>query len=80
MGAWLGISARQQRLVKAGLGGGGICLVRDTQGRMREFDFLARAPNNGGTLAVPGAVAGFYDMQKAYGVLPWQRDVTPGEA
>ena len=66
--------------VAAGLGGGGVCLVRDAQGRAREFDFLARAPNSRGALAVPGAVAGFYDLQKAYGVLPWQRDVTPGEA
>src|ERR1700691_5220290 len=29
--------------VAAGLGGGGICLVRDTRGRTVEFDFLARA-------------------------------------
>ena len=66
--------------VAAGLGGGGICLVRDGQGRAREFDFLARAANSRGQLAVPGAVAGFYDLQKAYGILPWQRDLTPGEA
>ena len=46
----------------------------------REFDFLARAANSGGAYAVPGAVAGFYDLQKAYGTLPWQRDVAPGEA
>jgi len=66
--------------VAAGLGGGGICLVRDAQGRAREFDFLARAANSGGSLAVPGAVAGFADLQKAFGTLPWQRDVAPGEA
>ncbi|HWY62532.1 MAG TPA: gamma-glutamyltransferase [Rhizomicrobium sp.] len=66
--------------VAAGLGGGGICLVRDAQGRGREFDFLARAANSGGGLAVPGAVAGFADLQKAYGTLPWQRVVAPGEA
>ena len=51
--------------VAAGLGGGGICLVRDADGRTREFDFLARAANSGGAFAVPGAVAGFYDMQKS---------------
>ncbi len=66
--------------VAAGLGGGGICLVRDTRGRITEFDFLARAANSGGAYAVPGAVAGFYEMQKAFGTLPWQRDVAPAEA
>jgi gamma-glutamyltranspeptidase/glutathione hydrolase len=66
--------------VAAGLGGGGICLVRDVSGRTREFDFLARAPNSGGAFAVPGAVYGFFDLQKAYGTLPWQRVVAPGEA
>jgi gamma-glutamyltranspeptidase/glutathione hydrolase len=66
--------------VAAGLGGGGLCLVRDTQGRIREFDFLPHAANGGGTVAVPGAVAGFYDLQKTYGSLPWQRDVAAGEA
>ena len=66
--------------VAAGLGGGGICLVRDARGRTTEFDFLARAANSGGVYAVPGAVAGFYDMQKAFGTLPWQRDVAGAEA
>ena len=66
--------------VAAGLGGGGICLVRDARGRSVEFDFLARAANNGGPYAVPGAVAGFYDLQKAFGALPWQRDVASAEA
>jgi gamma-glutamyltranspeptidase/glutathione hydrolase len=66
--------------VAAGLGGGGICIVRDSQGRAREYDFLPHAANAGGAYAVPGAVAGFLDLQKAYGSLPWQRDVAPGEA
>ena len=66
--------------VAAGLGGGGICIVRDNQGVAREFDFLPHAANGGGAQAVPGAVAGFYDLQKAYGALPWQRDVAAGEA
>ena len=30
--------------VAAGLGGGGICLVRDAGGRVMEFDFLTKAP------------------------------------
>jgi len=66
--------------VAAGLGGGGICLVRDARGRTVEFDFLARTANSGGAFAVPGAVAGFYDMQKSFGTLPWQRDVAAAEA
>jgi gamma-glutamyltranspeptidase/glutathione hydrolase len=66
--------------VAAGLGGGGICLVRDARGRTAEFDFLPRAANSGGAYAVPGAVAGFYDMQKSFGTLPWQRDVAAAEA
>ena len=66
--------------VAAGLGGGGICLVRDAGGQTREFDFLPRAAAGGGAYAVPGAVAGFYDLQKAFGTLPWQRVVAAGEA
>ncbi len=66
--------------VAAGLGGGGLCIVRTSSGRAQEFDFLARAANSGGIFAVPGAVAGFVALQRAYGTLPWQRDVSPGEA
>jgi gamma-glutamyltranspeptidase/glutathione hydrolase len=66
--------------VGAGLGGGGICIARPASGPAQEFDFLARAPNSRGVLAVPGAVAGFSSLQKAFGALPWQRDVAPGEA
>jgi gamma-glutamyltranspeptidase/glutathione hydrolase len=66
--------------VAAGLGGGGICLVRDASGQVTEFDFLTRAPARQGAYAVPGAVRGFADMQKQFGQLPWQRVVAPGEA
>jgi len=66
--------------VAAGLGGGGICLVHDAQAaRTEEFDFLARDSGGGGAYAVPGNVRGFALLQSAYGVLPWQRDVAPGE-
>jgi gamma-glutamyltranspeptidase/glutathione hydrolase len=64
----------------AGVGGGGICLARSASGQVQEFDFLPRQPAGGGAMAVPGAVRGFYDLQRAYGVLPWQRDVSPGES
>ena len=66
--------------VAAGLGGGGICIVRDSAtSRTEEFDFLARDSGGGGTYAVPGNVRGFAMMQGIYGTLPWQRDVAPGE-
>jgi gamma-glutamyltranspeptidase/glutathione hydrolase len=64
----------------AGLGSGGICLVRDAGGQVTEFDFLTRAPARGGAYAVPGAVRGFADMQRIHGALPWQRLVAPAEA
>ena len=64
----------------AGLGGGGICIVHDAvTGRNEEFDFLARDASGGGPFAVPGNVRGFAMMQNAYGALPWQRDISPGE-
>lgn len=66
--------------VAAGLGGGGICLIADPVKGVQEFDFLPRAARSGGAYAVPGAVRGFYDLQSAFGALPWQRDVSGGEA
>lgn len=67
--------------VAAGLGGGGICMVRDAgAAQVTEYDFLARAPSGGGSFAVPAAVYGFHDLQGAHGALPWQRMVAPGEA
>src|SRR5258708_4992747 len=66
--------------VAAGLGGGGIWLMRDASGQVTEFDFLTKAPKAGGAYALPGAVAGFAALQKQYGALPWQRVVAPGEA
>jgi gamma-glutamyltranspeptidase/glutathione hydrolase len=66
--------------VAAGLGGGGICLLREAGGQVSEFDFVTRAPKAGGIYALPGAVAGFATMHRLYGALPWQRIVAPGEA
>ena len=66
--------------VAAGLGGGGICLVADPVKGVQEFDFLPRAARSGGAYAVPGVVRGFFDLQSAFGALPWQRDVAGGEA
>lgn len=66
--------------VAAGLGGGGICLVREAQANVSEFDFLIRTPRRGGAYGVPAAVRGFAQMQRIYGSLPWQRMVASGEA
>jgi gamma-glutamyltranspeptidase/glutathione hydrolase len=66
--------------VAAGLGGGGLCLMYDPATRATtEFDFLTRAAARGGAYAIPGAARGFYQMQRQFGALPWQRDVAPGE-
>jgi gamma-glutamyltranspeptidase/glutathione hydrolase len=66
--------------VAAGLGGGGMCVVHDqATGRNEVFNFLARDSASGGAFAVPGNVRGFAALQAAYGRLPWQRDVSPGE-
>jgi gamma-glutamyltranspeptidase/glutathione hydrolase len=66
--------------VAAGLGGGGLCIVHDQAGgRTEAFNFLARDTASHGAFGVPGSVKGFAQMQAAYGRLPWQRDVSPGE-
>jgi gamma-glutamyltranspeptidase / glutathione hydrolase len=66
--------------VAAGLGGGGICIVRDPAGnKTEEFDFLARDAAGGGVYAIPGNARGFASMQRAYGALPWQKDIALAE-
>ncbi len=66
--------------VAAGLGGGGTCIVYNSSERKaEEFDFLTRAASGGGPYAIPGNVAGFAQLQAAYGRLPWQRVVSPAE-
>ena len=63
--------------VAAGLGGGGICLVRDARGQVTEFDFLTGAARRGGAYAVPGAVRGFAEMHGCMARCPgsalWRR-------
>ncbi|MGH6888709.1 MAG: gamma-glutamyltransferase [Rhizomicrobium sp.] len=63
--------------VAAGLGGGGVCVVRAGQ-KSASFDFQAREA--GGPYAVPGNVSGFSMLQAIYGRLPWQRVVAPAES
>ncbi|WP_339829280.1 gamma-glutamyltransferase [uncultured Parvibaculum sp.] len=64
----------------AGLGGGGICLARNADERTVEsIAFLARSPQNGGAVAVPGNVRGFALLQSRYGNRPWASVVGPAE-
>ncbi|MDO8838195.1 MAG: gamma-glutamyltransferase [Parvibaculum sp.] len=64
----------------AGLGGGGVCLVRDAQERTVEsIAFLARSPRGGGAVAIPGNVRGFALLQSRYGTRPWAAIVGPAE-
>ena len=65
--------------IAAGAGGGGICLTRAADGAVTELDFLPQAARSGGAYAVPNAVQGFFDLQKRFGLLPWQRVVAPAE-
>ena len=66
--------------VAAGLGGGGVCVVRDpASSRAASFNFLSRDAAAGGAFGIPGNVRGFSVLQNAFGRLPWQRDVAPGE-
>ena len=65
--------------VAAGLGGGGLCVARESNGNVESFSFLPRDTSAHGPYAIPGNVRGFAALQAAYGRLPWQRDVSPGE-
>jgi len=66
--------------VAAGLGGGGICLVHDpVKAETQEFDFLSQDAAGGGSYAIAGNVRGFALLQANYGVLPWQKVVSPAE-
>lgn len=66
--------------VAAGLGGGGICVLRDPgSARSVTIDFLSRDSVNGGAFGIPGNVRGFAVVQQSFGRIPWQRDVAPGE-
>lgn len=66
--------------VAAGLGGGGLCVVRDpASSRTQDIIFLSRDSANGGAYGIPGNVRGFSVLQQSFGRLPWQRDVSPGE-
>lgn len=64
----------------AGLGGGGICLVRDAgERKVESLAFLARSPRGGGAVAIPGNVRGFSLLQSRHGNQPWSAIVGPAE-
>ena len=65
--------------VAAGLGGGGVCLVRSSAGNVETFAFLTRDSKGGGPYALPGNVRGFWALQHAYGKLAWDRLIAPAE-
>lgn len=64
---------------RAGLGGGGICLVHDRADRqVRALDFLPRASGTHGV--VPGTPRGIYALHADLGRLRWEEIVAPAEA
>lgn len=69
----------------AGLGGGGICIVRDSRTKKVEtLDFLSRLPSTippSATRpnAVPGNARGFFALHAKYGVLQWAELIRDAE-
>lgn len=65
----------------ASLGGGGICVVHNSQtGLAQSVDFLPRAPEGGGDIAIPGSVRGIAQLHATFGSLPWNDVVNPAAA
>lgn len=60
---------------RAGLMGGGVCLVRNTESATIEaIDFLPRSAP-GSAVEIPGTVRGIASLQARYGVLDWRQIV-----
>jgi gamma-glutamyltranspeptidase/glutathione hydrolase len=67
---------------RAGLGGGGVCVVHDPLGnRVRTIDFLPRSADGkaDGATAVPAMLRGLYALHAAHGKLHWEQTVVPAE-
>ena len=66
---------------RAGLGGGGVCLVHDpVTGRDEALDFLAPAAADAGMpAAVPALVPGLFALWARSGTLDWPALVAPAE-
>ncbi len=64
----------------AGLGGGGICLIRDPVERITDsVEFLPRRASAGGPVAIPGNVRGFALLHALYGHASWSSLLAPAE-
>ena len=77
----------------SGIGGGGIALIRDSQGTYKSIDFRETAPAaadvdmfkdnveasvfGGLASGVPGQVLGLHDIHSHYGLLPWSQVLQP---
>jgi gamma-glutamyltranspeptidase/glutathione hydrolase len=65
---------------RAGLGGGGVCVVYDPVSTKAEtFEFLLHRPASGGRAAVPGNVRGFAALHSRYGSQRWEQILSPAE-
>ncbi len=69
----------------ASLGGGGICLVRNSGSKTIEtLDFRTRPPKLGNTsteaqVGIPGNAFGFFALHAKYGKLKWRQLIQPAE-
>ncbi len=67
----------------AGLGGGGACTYYDSRSNgVAALDFMPRpsGTNPETDLPIPGNVAGFGELHRLYGVLPWPQIIVRAEA
>jgi gamma-glutamyltranspeptidase/glutathione hydrolase len=80
---------------RAGLGGGGACVVRrgreidstasvmylkrETPAPPQSIEFLPRAAHEGAAVGVPSLARGLYALQAKYGVMRWAQLVAPAE-
>jgi gamma-glutamyltranspeptidase/glutathione hydrolase len=65
---------------RAGLDGGGVCLVKPPgPAAVEELDFPAQGAT-GGNLPVPGLMRGMAALEERHGALRWQKLVAPVEA
>jgi gamma-glutamyltranspeptidase/glutathione hydrolase len=64
----------------ASLGGGGVCVAYDSPKKQSEsFEFLPRAPQGGGPIALPANVRGFAALHARHGRLRWDQMLSPAE-
>ena len=66
--------------IAASLGGGGECIVYDTEtNKLENLQFFNRAPADGGSIAIPGNIRGMAALQARYGRLEWSQLLAPAE-